>query len=132
MEEKDTEDDRDITKGDFTDVMKNFRSKETKSYDNNNKFICPVISYKDTHIKKVLKVWFKLNEGTEIAVKMAVGVSKPAVVGDCISQGTAGGALVSQANLDHGLEQYFKNSNKETYYGNVRTLPLSYQDDILK
>ena len=56
MEEKDTEDDRDITKGDFTDVMKNFRSKETKSYDTNNKFICPVISYKDTHIKKVLKV----------------------------------------------------------------------------
>ena len=54
--------------------------------------------------KKAARVWYKLNEGTEIAVKTAGGLSETAVVGDCIGQGTAGGALVSLANLDHGLK----------------------------
>ena len=53
--------------------------------------------------KKAARVWFKLNEGTEIAVKTAGGMSDTAFVGDCIGQGTTGGALVSQANLDRGL-----------------------------
>ena len=63
--------------------------------------------------QKAARVWFKLNEGTEIAVKTAGGISDTAYVGDCIGQGTAGGALVSQANLDHGLEQYFGESLEE-------------------
>ena len=75
---------------------------------------------------------YKLNEGTEIAVKTAGGLSETAVVGDCIGQGTAGGALVSQANLDHGLKMFFGNSNEEIYYGEVRVQPLAYQDDVLK
>ena len=58
--------------------------------------------------KKASRVWFKLNEGTEIAVKTATsGVTNTQFVGDCIGQGTAGGALVSQANLDQGLMEYF-------------------------
>ena len=57
--------------------------------------------------KKAARVWFKLNEGTEISVKTAAGISETAHVGDCIGQGTAGAALVSQVNLDQGLHQYF-------------------------
>jgi arabinogalactan endo-1,4-beta-galactosidase len=34
--------------------------------------------------KKAARVWFKLNEGTEISVKTAGGVSETAMVGDCI------------------------------------------------
>ena len=82
--------------------------------------------------KKAARVWYKLNEGTEIAVKTAGGLSETAVVGDCIGQGTASGALVSQANLDHGLKMFFGNSNEEIYYGEVRVQPLAYQDDVLK
>ena len=82
--------------------------------------------------KKAARVWYKLNEGTEVAVKTAGGVSDTAVVGDCIGQGTAGGALVSQVNLDQGLMQYFKNSQDEIQYGGVRIQPLAYQDDVLK
>ena len=82
--------------------------------------------------KKAARVWYKLNEGTEIAVKTAGGLSETAVVGDCIGQGTAGGALVSQANLDHGLRMFFTSSNEEMYYGEVRIEPLAYQDDVLK
>jgi hypothetical protein len=57
--------------------------------------------------KKAARVWFKLNEGTEVSVKTAAGMSETALVGDCIGQGTAGAALVSQINLDQGLQQYF-------------------------
>ena len=57
--------------------------------------------------KKAARVWFKLNEGTEISVKTAGGMSESAHVGDCIGQGTTGAALVSQVNLDQGLQQYF-------------------------
>ena len=82
--------------------------------------------------KKAARVWYKLNEGTEISVKTASGVTETAYVGDCIGQGTAGGALVSQANLDLGLTEYFEHSKEEIYYGNIRLQPLAYQDDILK
>ena len=82
--------------------------------------------------KKAARVWFKLNEGTEIAVKTATGVTETAVVGDCIGQGTAGAALVSQVNLDHGLMEYFADSKDEISYGGVRLQPLAYQDDIMR
>ena len=82
--------------------------------------------------KKAARVWFKLNEGTEITVKTACGMTDTAVVGDCIGQGTAGAALVSQANLDQGLMEYFQDSQDEIMYGSVKIQPLAYQDDILK
>ena len=80
--------------------------------------------------KKAARLFFKLNEGTEIAVKTAGGLSETAVVGDCIGQGTAGGAIVSAANLDQGLKQYFNDSKDEVYFGNVRLQPVAYQDDL--
>ena len=58
-------------------------------------------------------VWFKLNEGTEISVKTAGGISDTALVGDCIGQGTAGAALVSQVNLDQGLQHYFGDGGED-------------------
>ena len=53
-------------------------------------------------------------------------------VGDCIGQGTAGAALVSQVNLDCGLMEYFEDSKDEVSYGSVRLQPLAYQDDIMR
>ena len=82
--------------------------------------------------KKTARVWYKLNENTEVAVKTAGGVSETAFVGDCIGQGTAGGALVSRVNLDHGLTMYFKESKEEMHYGSAKIQPLAYQDDVLK
>ena len=60
--------------------------------------------------KKNARLFFKLNEGTEVAVETAGGLTNTAFVGDCIGQGTAGGAIVSAANLDQGLKQYFEGS----------------------
>ena len=80
--------------------------------------------------KKAARLFFKLNEGTEVAVKTAGGISETASVGDCIGQGTSGGAIVSGANLDQGLEQYFGKSSDEMFYGCVKLQPVAYQDDV--
>ena len=82
--------------------------------------------------KKAARVWFRLSQGTEIAVKTATGLTDTAIVGDVIGQGTAGAALVSQANLDLGLMEYFANSEDEISYGEVRLQPMAYQDDIMR
>ena len=44
-------------------------------------------------------------------------MSELGVVGDCIGQGTAGAALVSQVNLDQGLMDHFQDSQEEIHYG---------------
>ena len=78
------------------------------------------------------RIWFKLNQNTEIRVKTSAGVTDTAVVGDVIGQGTAGAALVSQLNLDNGMKTYFSGSGEELYYGTVRCEYFAYQDDIGK
>ena len=82
--------------------------------------------------KKAARVWFKLNEGTEVSVKTSSGRSDFEFVGDCIGQGTAGAALVSQVNLDQGLQQYFGDGGEDLVYGKVKLQPLAYQDDLMK
>ena len=49
-----------------------------------------------------------------------------------MGRGQQGQALVSQANLDYGLMDYFKDSEVELQHGGVRLQPLAYQDDILR
>ena len=83
--------------------------------------------------KKAARVWFKLNEATEIKVNCAGGVSDSAYVGDCIGQGTAGACLVSALNLDNGLQTYFKESIDDIEYGSdVKLKYFAYQDDAAK
>ena len=59
-------------------------------------------------------------------------MSDSSFVGGVIGQGTAGAALVSQLNLDHGLKNYFSGSADEMYYGTVGCEYFAYQDDIGK
>ena len=80
--------------------------------------------------KKAARLWFKLNEETEIKVKTSSGMTNTATVGNVIGQGTAGAALVSQLNLDHGLHSYFGGSSDEIYYGGIRCEYFVYQYDI--
>ena len=82
--------------------------------------------------KAAARLWFMLNQNTEIRVKTSAGVTDTALVGDVIGQGTAGAALVSQLNLDHGMKTYFQGSGDEMYYGTVRCEYFAYQDDIGK
>jgi len=82
--------------------------------------------------KKAARLWFKLNERTEIRVKTAVGMTERAEVGALVGQGSAGAAVASQAMVDEGLRQYFSGSADEIYYGRVRFETAAYQDDIAK
>ena len=63
-------------------------------------------------------------------VKTTCGMTETAEVGDCLGQGTAGAGLVSQANLDHGLNSYFLGCKNVMYFGVTRIQPLGYQDDV--
>ena len=65
-----------------------------------------------------------------MAVNTAGELSDTASVGDCIGQGRCGGAIVSAANLDQGLKQYFGKSKYELFYGCVKLQPVAYQDDM--
>ena len=81
---------------------------------------------------KSYRVWTKLNMNTRIRVKTGAGYSDWSDEGPMIGQGTGGGALVSQANLDKGIIDMFAGSEDELCYGGVRVLPLMFQDDILR
>ena len=78
---------------------------------------------------KLCRLWYKLNEETVIKVKTATGMSEEGRAGPCVGQGSGGGALSSQLSLDRGIEDYFKGSNDEYYYGSVRCQGVIYQDD---
>ena len=82
--------------------------------------------------EKAARLWYKLNEKTEIQVKTAVGMTRTAKVGALVGQGSTGAAVMSQAMVDNGLRQYFEGSSDEMYYGKVRVEAAEYQDDILK
>ena len=70
--------------------------------------------------------------GFLIRVKTGAGYTDWSEEGPMIGQGTGGGALVSQANLDRGMMDMFTSSEEEVSYGGVRILPLMFQDDIMR
>ena len=62
---------------------------------------------------KAYRVWSKLNMNTRIKVKNGAGYTDWSDEGSMIGQGTGGGALVSQANLDKGIVDMFSGSEDE-------------------
>ena len=79
---------------------------------------------------KLYRLWYKLNQNTKIKVKTPVGLSDEGGVGECIGQGSGGGAIVSAINLDMDMEDFFRHSKDEMCYGSIRLQPLQFQDDI--
>ena len=78
---------------------------------------------------KLCRLWYKFNEETVIKVKTANGMTEEAKAGPCVGQGSSGGALNSQFNLDRGVQAYFSGSSDEYYYGRVRCQGVIFQDD---
>ena len=73
-----------------------------------------------------------MNNASIIHVKTATGISRKKEIGECIGQGTVGGALLSSLNLDSGVQQFFKSSSSEASYADVRLGPLIFQDDLAR
>ena len=80
---------------------------------------------------KSYRLWYKLNEDTDIAVKTSVGLSRTARIKDSIGQGSVGAALVSSLNIGAALNVTFKNEHT-TKIGHVGLNSLIFQDDIGK
>ena len=53
-------------------------------------------------------------------------------VGAVVGQGTKGGAVFSQKNVDRVMERYMGSSQDEVYYGRIRLESAIYKDDICK
>ena len=81
---------------------------------------------------KLYRLWYELNRDSQIRVKMAAGISKLQTIGENVTQGSIGGAILSAANLDKTLTSYFQGSDCEISYADVRLSVLSFQDDALR
>ena len=84
--------------------------------------------------KKAIKLWYKLNEKTDISVKASVGKSKKAMVGALVGQGSGGAAvgLHGEAMVDIGKKKYLESSEDEFYCGDVTVESAIFKDDIAK
>ena len=63
-------------------------------------------------------------------MKTGVGLSAATELGENITQGSIGGAMISTINLDFTVNGHFKSSSYEISYSDVRLQPLIFQDDI--
>ena len=81
---------------------------------------------------KLYRLLFELNKSNTIKIKTGVGETNCAELGETVSQGSIAGGLVSAANLDHSVNNFFKNSQYEPSYINIRMQPLIYQDDLAR
>ena len=81
---------------------------------------------------KFYRVWYKLNQNTQIEVRTGSGVSARGLAGPVTGQGGGGAALASALNLDLGVQTYFEGSTDEDCYGSIRLQPLSYIDDVIR
>ena len=70
--------------------------------------------------EKVDRAWYMMSKKTRISVKTGTGMTAHADVGEVIGQGTVGGALASQVNIDRGIKRYFCRSCDEIQYGTIR------------
>ena len=80
---------------------------------------------------KDYRMWFKLNEDTNIRVRTSVGESEPRLIKNSLGQGSFGAALASSLNIGCAIKDTFG----ETSSTHIGTLPLNaivMQDDIAK
>ena len=81
---------------------------------------------------KLYRLIFELNRRTSLKVKTGVGLSTSTELGENITQGSIGGALISTVNLDYTVDIHFKKSRHELSYSSTKLQPLIFQDDIFR
>ena len=80
---------------------------------------------------KSYRLWYKLNENTEISVKTSVGETETATIPNSIGQGSVGAALVSSLNIGDAMAEVFRDV-ATTSIGTLGLNTLVFQDDISK
>ena len=62
---------------------------------------------------KLYRLMYNMNKRVDIEVKTPVGLSEVTEVTEIVSQGSPEAALISSANVSVGVDDAFKDSNKE-------------------
>ena len=73
-----------------------------------------------------------MNENVKIKVKTPVGMTETAEIGPIVSQGTVPAAIISSSNIAVGVEESFKETDKELLFHDMFLKPLSYMDDLFR
>ena len=81
---------------------------------------------------ELYRIVYEMKRKTRIKVRTSVGDSEERVTNENITQGSAEGGVLSSSNLGKGVEDFFSSSETETYYGLLKLLPQSYQDDLMR
>ena len=88
--------------------------------------------YKNNVKGKLYRLLYEMNRNNVIKVKTAVGESEETETGENVGQGTLEGALISAISIGNGTNEFFKDSEDEVSYENIKLQPLLYQDDVLR
>ena len=67
-----------------------------------------------------------------ITVRTLVGDSEMREIDEGIAQGSHSGSLTSSSSLAAGVEDFFRESEDEMFFGRMKLLPQSFQDDLLR
>ena len=81
---------------------------------------------------KLYRLLYEMNKDSIIKVRTGVGDTETRETGEGLGQGTIEEALLSAANLDQGVQEQFKDSTEEVYYGKSRLQPMLFQDDVIR
>ena len=79
--------------------------------------------YKSEIKGKLYRLIYELNKNDLIQIKTAVGITDGFKTGENVTQGSVGGGLISSLNLDVPVATYFKDSEHEVCYGDIRMSP---------
>ena len=89
--------------------------------------------YSKSQIKgKLYRLLHELNKNNKISVKTPVGESETKEIDKGITQGSISASLTSSSSLSAGVEDFFEESEEEVFYGNLKLLPQSFQDDLIR
>ena len=102
----------------------------SKMFDREVLVDCMDELYKSNIKGKLYKLIFEMNRDVRIRFRTPVGESNVKEVGKTVAQGSLEGALVSTNSVGNGVNDFFKDSDKEVEYGTMKVLPLQYVDDI--
>ena len=86
--------------------------------------------YKSNIKGKLYKLMYEMNKDIRITVRTAVGDSNKELVGETVTQGSLEGAVISTNNISNGIEDFFKTSEHEVFYGTLKLQPFAFLDDI--
>ena len=101
-------------------------------FDSEDIFDCMDALYRRNVKGKIYRLLFNMNKNVRIQVKTAVGTTDPGDAGPTVAQGSVDSAPISSNSLDVGVEETFKEPEKEVKYKELSMNAAIYMDDILR